>query len=887
MTIPPGIRREVVHEPFWAIDATEVFSVLHSRPEGLAEEEVSARRALFGPNEIPDRRRLTKTRLVFSQLSNPFIIVLVFAGAITLAFREWVQAAVIFAAVAANTALGFWQEWKAETTLAFLRTYVRTRARVRRAGAEREIDASLLVPGDLVRIAQGDRVPADLRLIFVADLEVDESVLTGESLPAAKREGVLPAGTALGERGSMAFSGTLVVGGFGDGVVTATGAETEFGKIASLLAHAEREPTPLQRAMGRFSARAGLILGILVLLLFGVGVVIGYDLFEMFLIAVAVAVSAVPEGLPVALTVVLAIGVERLARRRGVVRRLLAAETLGSTTLILTDKTGTLTEAKMALAAVLPRGAGVWSADRPPAGQDRAGHEIEARLLADALRNTDVILENPDDPPRNWRVVGRPLETALVVGAARLGVRLPEVAAEAEIIERLPFRSEYKFSASVSRTDSRYRLILLGAPEVLLDYCDLVPAARDAILATLDRRARGGERVLGVASREFTGGGFPSALKDRAFRNLVFRGLIAFRDPVRSGVSAALHRIAEAGVRTAITTGDHPGTAEAVARELGMVDGKGAVLTGRDLEALRPEELAARADSVAVYARVTPEQKLGLVRLYQARGEVVAVTGDGVNDTPALQAADIGIAVGSGTDVAKSAADLVILDDNFETIVSAIEEGRNILSNIRKVVVYLLSDVFDELFLIGGALVAGVALPLSALQILFVNFFSDSFPAVALAFERGVDGPGRRPRRLDRNFFDPEMRFLILVIGVSTSFLLLVLYLALLRLGFPPELVRTFIFASFGTYTLFLSFSVRSLSRSIFAFNPFSNRHLVAGVAVGLLLTAAVLYVPLLQEVFGTVALPAPWLAAVFGVGVVNVAAVECSKWLFRRSGAV
>lgn len=868
---PPAISHTIVHEPFWALSPEETFRALESRPDGLRNEEAAGRHERFGPNEIPERKRLTRLRVVLRQFRSPLIIALVLAGAMTVVLREWVQAGVIFAAVAANTALGFWQEWKAESALALLRTYVRVRARLRRSGLERDVDAAALVPGDIVRIAQGDRVPADMRLIFTADLEVDESPLTGESLPVAKNVTALPTGTALGDRAAMAFSGTLVVQGFGDGIVTATGRDTEFGRIAALLG-TQRESTPLQHAMARFAVRIGAILGVFVLLLFGIGVAVGYDLVEMVLIAVAVAVSVVPEGLPVAITVVLAIGVERLSHRRGVVRRLLAAETLGSTTLILTDKTGTLTEARMTLAAVLPH-------DK----SRHRDHEAEAHLMVDALRNTDVILENPKDPPADWRIVGQPLETALVRGAARLGVSMPAIRDSVEMIERLPFSSIYQFSGSVSRSRGQYRLVLLGAPEALLACCDMSPADRASVLATLDARARSGERVLGLASRDLEAAALP-AFERRTFKHLTFRGLIAFRDPLRPTVADAIRRIAAAGVRTIIVTGDHPGTAEAVGRELGMVDGAGVVLTGSDLSALRPEELSARAGEVAVYARVTPEQKLKLVELYRNRGEVVAVTGDGVNDAAAIQAADIGIAVGSGTDVAKSAADLVILDDTFDTIVAAIEEGRNILSNVRKVIVYLLSSAFDELFLIGGALLTGMSLPLSALQILFVNFFSDSFPAIALAFERGADGPGREPRRLGRHLVDPAMRFLVLAIGVPSSLLLFVLYASLLRLGFGQELVRTFIFASFATYTLFLAFSVRSLERSIVAFNPFSNHYLTAGVGIGLLLTAAVLYVPLLQGVFGTVNLPLPWLLGVVGVGAVNVAAVEVGKWLFRRS---
>ncbi len=844
----------------------EVFAALATNADGLSAVEAGARQTEFGANVIPERERLTHLAIIARQLESPLILVLIFAGGLTILLGEFVETGVIFAAVAVNTALGFWQEHKAETVLALLETYVRTRARVRRQNREREVDAQELVPGDIIRISQGDRVPADARLFFGNNLELDEAVLTGESLPVVKDTRVLLPTTELPDRTAMVFSGTLVTQGFGDAVVTATGASSEFGKIASLVVERERESTPLQRSLARFSRSAGAVLGALTIGLFTLGLQAGYGISEMFLIAVAVAVSAVPEGLPVAVTVILAIGVQRLAARQAVIRRLLAAETLGRTTIILTDKTGTLTQARMEISAVLPAA---------PAFDER-------ELFRVALLHTDAIVENPQEPPEEWRMFGRPLEVALVRGAARSGVFLPKLREEVAVLERLPFDSARKFSIAITRWGNRLRLSLLGAPEILLGFSKLLPEEMARYGALIQERAFSGERVLGVALTDLDADA-PLPGIAGPFRNLDFAGLISLRDPLRREVAGAIASIAAAGVRTVIVTGDHAGTAEAVARELGMVDGKGAVLTSNDLKTLRPEELAARAGQVAVYARVTPEEKLRLVKFYRERGEVVAVTGDGVNDAPALQAADIGVAVGSGTDVAKAAADLVILDDNFGTITAAIEEGRNILSNIRKVVVYLLSGVFDELFLIGGALIAGVPLPLSALQILFVNFFSDSFPAVALAFERGIDGL-RRPQ--GKEVFDRTVRFLILVIGIPTSLLLFVLYYVLLAIGLPGELVRTFIFAAFATYTLFLAFSVRSFERPIFSYSPFSNRYLLWGVAIGLSLTLAVIYLPPLQEVFGTVALPPLWLLAVLAVGAANIVAVEFGKWLFRHHGS-
>lgn len=857
-----------LNQPFWALAVDETLRAFKTSVVGLDMEEVKVRQKSYGPNVIEERRRPRVWRLLFNQAKSPLILVLVAAGFITAILQHWVDTSVIFAAVMVNVLLGFWQENKAEGALDLLKSYIRTRARVRRGNKEYEIDAAELVPGDIIRVSQGDRIPADARLIFINDFEVDEAILTGEFLPVSKKIMPLPAGTGLAERTSMIFSGTLAVHGFADGVVSTIGAHTEFGKIAHLVAEKKREPTPLERSIGRFTVRAGFILAVLVVFLFGLGLYTGQAALDMFLIAVAVAVSVVPEGLPIAVTVILAVGVQRLAVKNGIVRRLLAAETLGSASIILTDKTGTLTQAKMKLAAVVPVGA--------------HGKDAEKMILREALFNTDTVIENPNDPADRWNIVGRPIEAALVRGAARYGILAPELFSSIKTIDQVPFSSETKFSISLLHFDGKRRLTFLGAPDILLEYCEVQAGDRSSVLQEIERRAFSGERVLGVAVKEF------SAAEDKIPEDftkakLSFLGLITVHDPLRPHVRVAIERVREAGVKTVIVTGDHQGTAEAVARELGLVDGKGAILTGNDLQYLSPEELRARSDEVSVYARVTPEQKMKLVKLYQEKGEVVAVTGDGLNDAPALETADIGVAMGSGTDVAKSAADLIILDDNFETIVSAIEEGRRVLGNIRKVIVYLLSDSMNELFLIGGALVMGVALPLNALQILFVNFFSDSFPAIALAFERGIDGSGPKPKKLHRNLFDREMQVLILVIGVLVSALLFTLYLLLLSAGFEENTVRTFIFASFASYTLLLAFSVRSLEKSIFSYNLFSNLYLVAGMGVGIFLTALAVYAPFFQRIFGTVALPPLWVLGVMGVGILNIAAVEATKWFFRK----
>lgn len=861
------LDHKAIREPFWAISPEETLKILQTSNEGLANEEAINRLKSFGLNAIETKDSFLGLKLLLNQFRSPLIFILILAGIVTFFLKDRIDTFVIFGAVIVNVLLGFYQENKAENVLELLKSYVKTRSRVRRSGSEEIIDASNLVPGDIIRITQGDKIPADGRIIFANNFAVDESVLTGESLPVEKKIDTLEPNVPVSDRTSMIFGSTLAVGGFADIVITATGINMEFGRIASLISEKRKTQTPLQAAISRFSFLSGVILLVLTVMLFGLGVYLKYDAFEMFLIAVAVAVSAVPEGLPIALTVILAVGVEQLARRNGVVRKLLAAETLGSTNLILTDKTGTLTEAKMELTAIIP--------------SKGSSPERVADLLKEAITTVDVVIENPDESFEKWRMFGNIMEVALVEGAAKRGIFINQVFKESPIFDRLAFNSNSKYAASVHAHNGGRRMMLLGAPEILLNFTNLSEEEKNEVVKEIDERAFSGERVLGVISKE------PCPdyrnLDGHNFSDFNFDGLITFQDPLRKGVFESMNRIHDAGVRTIIVTGDHKGTAEAVARELGLIDGKGAVLTGDDLNYLTKEELSSRADEVSVYARVTPEQKVTIAKLYQEKGYIVAMTGDGVNDAPALEAADIGVALGSGTDVTKSAADLVILDNNYETIVIAIEQGRKIFDNIKKVVVYLLSNSLDELFLIGGSIIMGLALPITAIQILFVNFFSDSFPAIAFAFDKGVDELGHQPRKLSKNIFDGRIKFLVLVIGAMTSTMLFLIYWVMLKLALPIDLVQTFIFASFGTYTLLMSFALRSLRKSIFRYNSFSNPYLIVGVSIGLGLMGLAIYYQPLNRVIGTTPLPIDWLYGVLGIGIFNILAIELGKLAFNK----
>ncbi len=843
---------------------------LHARVEGLSDVDARERLAKYGKNSLPKDSGLGWFRILVEQFKSPLLLVLLAAGLLTLFLKEWGDSAIILGAVVVNAFLGLYQELKAENTLALLETLVKDTSRVMRGGVLKEVDSSEIVPGDIVHLQSGRSIPADGRVLSENDLHTDESALTGESLPIQKKTNELPATTVLADRVNMVFAGTQVVQGTGVLLVSATGVATEFGKIANLIKQADREETPLQKALSAFTVRAGIILGILAFVLFGIGLQHGIPLYEMFLISVATAVSAVPEGLPIALTVILAVGVERLARRKGVVRKLLAAETLGSTTLILTDKTGTLTEARLELVDIVPHRAA-----------DEKRQAAEKRMLEYAVAHSDVVIENPENPPHEWKISGSPVESTLVREGARLGVHQANLHKEFSVSERLPFNSTNKFAASIVEGREERTLIVFGAPEIVLSMSSMSDHHRSEVVREVELRAERGERVLAIAIKDAPK--IATVASHAGKKDSEFLGLIAFRDRIRPTAQKAIERIAAAGVRTVIVTGDHAGTAKTVARELGFELREDSVLLGSQIEALDDEALQKRLLNVKVIARTTPEQKLRIARLYKSLGQVVAMTGDGVNDAPALREANIGVAVGSGTDVAKSSADLVLLDNNFETIVSAIEEGRIVLQNIRKVIVYMLSNSFDELFLIGGSLLMGLALPLSATQILWVNLFADSFPAVALAFESHKADIGKRPSRTDGHLFDREMQFLILVVGTITSVALLAMYVALLKLGFDPATVRTFIFASFGLYTLFLVFSVRSLHASIFSYGLLSNRYLVGGSLVGVAMMAAAVYVPALQDLFGTVALSGPWIAGVVAFGTAAIVLREASKWLFRR----
>lgn len=859
----------------WALSIKEAFQRFETSGAGLSEKEADRRLRHFGTNTLPRQKRFTVFGILLRQFSSPLIFILVGAAALTIFLEEWIDTIVILLAILVNAGLGFYQEFRAESTLDKLTTYIKERARVVRGGVEEEIDSTLLVPGDIIRLSYGSRVPSDARLIEVNELSVDESVLTGESLPIHKATEELSEGTSLPERTNMVFAGTLVVEGSALAVVSATGRYTEIGRIAELVDTTKREHTPLQKALGRLGWMIFAGITFLVAAIFFLGIMRGEPVFEMMLMAVAISVGAIPEALPIALTVILAVGVERLAARKGIMRNLAAAETLGSASVIMTDKTGTLTEANMKLVDIRTRKE--LLGDPSVRGSMETLRPEEKDILAAALWGVDIVLENPGAPESEWRFSGKPIETAIARAAHRHGL---DVFGAARVrIPLLPFNSTNKFSINGHREKDEY--IALGAPDILLQRSRLTKDDYLAMEAHIQTVSAEGKRLLGIARfpREKHASFKKGAARADHASDLEFVGVLVFQDPIRPEAKDAIRKMESLGARVVMLTGDLKGTARAIARELGWDIPEGDILSGEELRRLSDDELLPDIARIRIFARVTPEDKLRIGKLYQKAGEIVAMTGDGVNDAPSLKAVDIGIALGSGTDVAKSVAGLVLLDDNFTTIVRAIEEGRRMLENIRKVFVYLTSTCLDAVILIGGSLIAGLPLPLSALQIIWVNFFADSLPALSYAFDKEYDS--RRERGAE--ILTREVKVLTLGIGILTSALLFSMYWLLLRFGLPVAQAHSLVFVCFALYGLIVAYCFRSLRSSLFSRPIFDNRYLNMSVGLGTVLIIASVTTPFLRDIFGLAAIPLSlaWIVVVWLIA--NILLVEATKWIFRH----
>jgi len=869
-----------------SISVKDVLKELKTSVDGLEEKEVVKRLKLHGKNTITKKKKLSGFYILLSQFKSPLIYILIFASIISVFLGENLDATVILLAILVNVIIGFIQEYKANKALDQLKKLVERKARVLRGGREQEIDAESLVVGDIVVLEEGMRVSADGRLISVNELEVNESSLTGESVPIDKDVKALKKDIVLAERKNMVFMGTLVTRGRAYFVVTSIGIKTHFGEIANLVEETKEEFTPLQEKISKFSKFLAIIIVSLSVLIFIFGVFSGLSVSEMFLTSVAIAVSSIPEGLPIAITIILAIGMQKMSKKNALIRKMLAAETLGSVSVICTDKTGTLTLGEMRMMNLITINGDIISKD---SGNKDSKNLLEKSFYISALCNNAVI-EFPKKQIKDLVVLGDSTEKALLLKSYELGFDKQKLEDRYKRISELAFNSDRKFMATLNSDGHNGQLILVkGAPEIILKKCkyllsenkkiDLKGKNRSYFSKEIEKMSSNGLRVLALAYKEVKN---KNDVREDDIDDLILVGLVGLRDPLRDTSKATIELTKSAGIRSVIVTGDHILTAKAIGREIGLRTDDKNTMEGLDLEKINDTELKRMIIDIDIFARVSPKHKLRIINAWQQRGEVVAMTGDGVNDAPAIKSADIGVALGSGSDVTKETSDMVLLDDNFKSIVDAVRVGRNIFDNIRKVITYLLSDGFTEIILVSSSLAFGLPLPVTAAQILWVNIIDDSFPALSLAFDKAdSDIMQRKPRKRNTPILNLEIKAIIFIVGIITSLFLFWIYSFTYYITLDLDFSRTIAFIGLGIDSLFIVYATRSLRHSIWHTNFWNNNYLNISVLFGILMLLFVVYIPALQVAFKTVALSWHEWFMLFGIGLFNLLMIELVKWVF------
>jgi Ca2+-transporting ATPase len=862
---------------------------------GLTAQEAARRLAESGPNELQAARGMPWWKLLLEQVRNVLILILLVAVALSAALGHATEAIVITIIVVFAVVLGFVQEYRAERAIEALREMATPTATVLRDGGPVDVPTRDLVPGDVMLLEAGDRAPADGRVFQAVSLQVEEAALTGESLPVEKQTAALADGELpIGDRRNMVYAGTTITYGRGRAIAVATGMETEFGGIAQMLQSVERSRTPLQLSLDRVGMTLARVAIVLVLLVVGLGILRGQPFFEMLLFGAALAVAVVPEALPAVVTISLTLAAQRMVKRNALIRRLPATETLGSVSVICSDKTGTLTKDEMTARKVFVAGEmlEVSGAGYEPTGEysrngssaDPPPAELTETLRAAALASDAQLVH--DEAEGQWSVRGDPTEGALIVAAAKAGLHKTDLDAELPRVDEIPFSSETKRFTTLHETPDGVVAYAKGAPEVILESCvrqltsegeaALDADGRQALLTTAQELAGDAMRVLAVARRR-------DATRATAEQEMTFLGLVGMIDPPRPEAKAAVATCVQAGIRPVMITGDHPVTAQAIARELGVLT-DGRTVTGNELEAMDDEELRRDVEAIQVYARVAPAHKLRVVTAFQDNGDYVAMTGDGVNDAPALKKADIGVAMGiTGTDVTKEASAMTLTDDNFASIVSAIEEGRRVFANIKKYLMYLLAANLGEIVLLVGVSLLGRPLPLSAVQILYVNLATDGLPALALSVDPAERDIMRRPPRpRGVGIFTRPVVALIVVGGLGSAAITFGLFSWALSSGRPLAEAMTMTFATLVMIEFFKAYSFRSDRYSLLD-RPFANKWLNLAIAWELIMLALVINVPFLQNAFGTTTLAAQEWLLVAGLASLIIPVLEVAKWVIRR----
>ncbi|MEA3306274.1 MAG: HAD-IC family P-type ATPase [Elusimicrobiota bacterium] len=864
------IGKSEVKEKWYSLNGDSVCKKLQGDINGLSKEEVTRRQKKYGPNALPAKKPPTILKILFHQIASPLIYLLIVAGIVSLIVGEYIDAMFIFMVITLNTCLGAYQEYSAEKNAISLQNLIKIKARVRRDKKDREIDSEELVPGDIILLESGYKVPADLYLLQANNLTSDESFLTGESIAAEKKIAQLEGEVAIGDQKNISFAGSTIMSGRAVGIVVATGMETEVGKIAEKVVHTESAKPPLILRMEKFTKQISMAVVLMSVILAIILLQKGYTVSAMFFSIVALAVSAIPEGLPVALTVVLSIGTSRMAKRNVIVRKLTAVESLGSCTVIASDKTGTLTvnqqtakEIRLPNEKIFSISGDGYNGDGSLSGINKEAVSEESLSLLKKMTEMSMAanegyLAKGDE---KWEFYGDAMDVAFIAMGYKIGTDFTEFNAENNILDRIPYESERKFSAAFYEKDRKIHVAAKGALEVILSLCDSM-AGEDGSIAIDKRRienqfeqmAKNGYRVIAVCGREYPEFQKKDDYEDEDLRGFVFHGLVGFIDPLRTDVLESVKKCKKAGVKVLMITGDHQLTAGVIAKELGITDNIENVITGLQLAELgAPDnpEFKKLVSSNTVFARISPSQKLEIADVLIKQGEFVAVTGDGVNDAPALRKANIGVAMGSGTDVAKDISSMIIIDDKFSSIVAGIEEGRFAYDNVRKVVYLLISTGAAEILLFFLSVIANLPLPLLAAQLLWLNLVTNGIQDIALAFEGGEPGAmEKKPRNPKEKMFNSQMVNQIIVSGLIMGGAAFALWYWLISVQKVDEFyARNIIMLLMVLFENMQAFNCRSEVTSVFKI-PFSRNYLlIFGVFAAQIIHIASMHIPIMQWV--------------------------------------
>jgi len=883
-----------------SLGVQEVLKKLKTSKSGLSENEVGKRIRKYGENKLPEKKKFTYVGVALSQLKSPMVYILLIAAIISFLLEEYIDAGVILFAVFLNTVVGFIQEIKAEQALEALSSVVRHKVYVFRQGVEKEVDTVEITIGDILALKAGDKIPADGRILETHELEVDEAVLTGESVPIRKIVKGLDQEGESESKKNMVYMGSSVIKGRAFVAVTEIGINTKLGQIATVLDETEDADTPLQIELNKFSSNFGKVTFGILFFVLAIGLYRGVPFVEIFTTAVAIAVAAIPEGMLVAVTIILAIGMQRILKNGSLVRKLVAAETLGSVTIICTDKTGTLTKGTMQVDHIVTLNS-FFKVNNSCSNNKIEKRECDSdhmEVLRIGMLCNDAVVENPGAELADWIIHGGYTEKAFLWAGICAGFNPQDVNKQSVRLDEVPFSSDRKFMVTLNRENGEHVIYIKGAAEEIINRCShifvngKVKEMNEDDIKHLrlkqSEMSREGLRILSVAFRRIKKEDIPifkESNDEEIASNLIFVGLVALKDPLREEAKNTLDMAKTAGIRIIMITGDNSLTARAIANELGMKVENENILEGHQLDQMSTKDFNNIVTKIKVYARVSPRHKSRIVDAWQARGEVVAMTGDGVNDAPALKKADIGVALGSGTEVAKETADLVLLDDNFHTIITAVKQGRVIFENIRKVILYLISDSFSEVVIVSGSLLLGLAVPVTAAQILWINIITDGLPDVALTFEPEEDGiMQEKPRRKEEPLLNFEMKVLVLVISIVSGLVSLFIFSTINGITGDFTRASSIAFSILAVDSLIYVFSIRSLRFSVFRKSLFSNLYLVAAVVIAFSFQLLAIYHPFLQKILNTKSLGLTDWGIVILASLFTTAVAELTKFFFNST---